>query len=74
MGSICLNFTCWKRLLSIYTLYVSNSYTPYHINMWQIPNPTDEGATTTEMYFDSRFAYHYARNGIPEKIIIIVTG
>ena len=54
-----------KGYYHICTPYVSNSYTPYHINMWQIPNPQDEGATTTEMYVDSRFAYHYARNGTP---------
>ena len=52
-----------KGYYHVCTPYQSNSYTPYHINMWQIPNPQDEGATTTQMYVNSRFAYHYARSG-----------
>ena len=45
------------------TPYSSNSTTEYYVNAWQIPNPANENATTTSMYFSSRNSYNYATTG-----------
>ena len=52
-----------KGYYHVSTPYSSNSTTEYYINAWQIPNPANENATTTSMYFNSRSSYNYATSG-----------
>ena len=52
-----------KGYYHICTPYQSNQQTPYHINMWQIPDPNDENSYQSQVYIQSRFAYNYYGSG-----------